>query len=75
MCYNQANGYGRYLGHLEHGVSAVFQTDFGEAHNQRRLFGRFGEIRATVKDSTNSAAVKVAIAVDGEKLGIVSVPI
>ena len=37
LCYNQANAYGRYLGHLEHGVSAVFQTDFGEAHNQRRL--------------------------------------
>ena len=41
-CYNQANVYGCFLGHLERWISAVFQTDFVEAHNQRRLFGLVG---------------------------------
>ena len=41
-CYNQANAYGCFLGHLERWISAVFQTDFVEAHNQRRLFGLVG---------------------------------
>ena len=30
-CYNQANAYGCFLGHLERWISAVFQTDFVEA--------------------------------------------
>ena len=42
LCYNQANAYGCFLGHLERWISAVFQTDFVEAHNQRRLFGLVG---------------------------------
>ena len=41
-CYNQANAYGCFLGHLERWISAVSQTDFVEAHNQRRLFGLVG---------------------------------